>query len=185
MTDYYVGEIRMMAAPKNGNNIPPMDWVICDGAMLQIRNYQALFSLIGTTYGGDGVNTFGVPNLLGRLPMGEGQGPGLTSRTIGQSLGNETVALVTSNTPPHVHALKTAGANAVTPSSAPDTGKVIFANTAAPTAQYLRDAASGTAVTAAAPTVGTTGNGAPHDNVMPSTPLTFMICVNGLYPTRP
>ena len=179
MVESYTGEIRMMA---NANGTYPIDWALCDGSTLSVQNYQALFSLIGTTYGGDGVNTFALPDLRGRLPIGEGAGTNLTARTIGQKVGTETVALQPSNIPPHAHALNTAGGAATTVTAGPT---VTFANTASPTTQYLKDGlgtAGGTAVNPAPTTVGNTGNGAVHDNIMLCATVNFIICLNGIYP---
>lgn len=181
MTDYYVGEIRMMA---NISGRAPNDWVNCDGRLLAVRDYQALFSLIGTTYGGDGVTNFAVPDLRGRLPIGQGQGPGLTARTVAQSFGSETASLVEANLPPHSHSLVTAGTNATTPTAGPT---VTFANTSSPVIQYLQNGlgtAGGTTVNPAPATIGSTGQAAAHANVMPCATVNFIIAVVGIYPMR-
>lgn len=181
MTDYYVGEIRMMA---NISGRAPNDWVNCDGRLLKVGEFQTLFALIGTTYGGDGVTTFAVPDLRGRLPIGQGQGTGLTARTIAQSLGTETVSLVEANLPSHSHTVLTAGTNAATPTAGPS---VTFANTSSPTIQYLKDGlgtAGGNTVSPAATTIGSAGQGTPHANIMPCATVNFIIAVNGLFPTR-
>lgn len=181
MTDYYVGEIRMMA---NISGRAPNDWVNCDGRLLAIRDYQALYALIGTTYGGDGATTFAVPDLRGRLPIGQGQGTGLTARTIGQSLGAEGVSLAEANMPSHNHSVVTAGTNAATPTAGPS---VTFANTSSPTIQYIQNGlgtAGGTTVSPIASTIGSTGLGQPHANVMPCATVNFIIAVQGLYPMR-
>jgi microcystin-dependent protein len=93
----YIGELRLFAG-----NFAPQGWAYCDGSLLSIGEYETLFQLIGTTYGGDGQSTFALPDLRGRVPMGIGQGPGLTSRTIGESGGTETI-LNTANIPAHSH----------------------------------------------------------------------------------
>lgn len=80
MSEAFIGEVRIF-----GGNFAPVNWHLCDGSLLPISQYEALFALIGTVYGGDGMNTFGIPDLRGRLPVGQGQGPGLTNRIIGQS----------------------------------------------------------------------------------------------------
>jgi microcystin-dependent protein len=94
----YIGEIRLFAG-----NFEIAGWAYCNGQLLSIAENDALFNLIGTTYGGDGVNTFAVPDLRSRIPVGSGTGPGLTSRTIGQSGGTETVTLSVANLPAHTH----------------------------------------------------------------------------------
>ena len=100
MADPYMGEIRMFAG-----NYAPVNWVFCDGQYLAISQFQALYSIIGTTYGGDGRSTFGVPNMKDRVPMGSGSGPGLTPRSPGQYGGNIFVTLTNAQIPAHTHAV--------------------------------------------------------------------------------
>jgi microcystin-dependent protein len=100
MANPFIGEIRMF-----GGNFAPRQWALCDGQLLSIAQYQALFSLLGTTYGGNGVSTFALPNLQGRLALGYGQGPGLSNYALGQTGGSETVTLTTSTMPGHNHSL--------------------------------------------------------------------------------
>jgi len=100
MSEAFVGEIRLF-----GGNYSPVNWHKCDGSMLSVSNYQVLYSLLGTTYGGDGVNTFGLPDLRSRLPVGMGQGTNLTNRVIAQKFGEETVALASNQLPVHTHTL--------------------------------------------------------------------------------
>jgi len=111
--DNYLGEVRIFAG-----NYAPEGWQFCNGQSLSVSEYQALYSLIGTTYGGDGVNTFALPDLRGRVPVGVGSGPGLTPRVLGQSGGSEEVALVESQIPAHGHNLtvNTSEASTATPS---------------------------------------------------------------------
>ena len=104
--DGFIGEIRMFAG-----NYAPQNWALCDGSQLPISGNEALFSLIGTSYGGDGISTFALPDLRGRIPICQGQGNGLTPRVLGQSFGAEGVALGLSEMPSHTHALS-AGAQA-------------------------------------------------------------------------
>ncbi len=94
----YIGEIRIFAG-----NFPPAGWAICNGASLPISEYETLFQLIGTTYGGDGQETFALPDLRGRVPIGQGQGAGLSNRILGEMGGQETVTLMTQNLPAHSH----------------------------------------------------------------------------------
>ncbi len=179
MTDYFVGEIRLFAG-----SYPPADWHICDGSLLAINTYQALYALIGTTYGGDGVQTFGIPDLRGRIPIGQGQGTGLTNRVMGQSGGSETVSLQAAHTGAHNHLLRTAGLPATTPNPG---STVMFANTTSPTAMYLKSglgSAGGSAVNPVASTISTEGAGVGHANVMPTAVLTYIIALNGTFPTR-
>jgi microcystin-dependent protein len=94
----YIGEIRLFAG-----NFAPQGWAFCDGSLLQISDNDALFALIGTTYGGDGQSTFAIPDLRGRVPIGFGQGAGLSDRILGEKMGQETVTLSTANVPSHSH----------------------------------------------------------------------------------
>ncbi|MGE5515129.1 MAG: phage tail protein [Bacteroidota bacterium] len=178
MVDSYVGEIRMMG---NTNGRTPNGWLPCNGALVSIQTYPALYSLIGTTYGGDGATTFAVPDLRGRLPVGKGPGPGLTPRYIGQSFGSEAVSLQPANTPAHSHALNTAGTAATTTDAS---NLVTFANVASPVAQYLKDASGGTMVSPVGTTISTVGGGIAHDNVMPCATINFIIATAGTYPQR-
>ncbi|MGH7443050.1 MAG: phage tail protein, partial [bacterium] len=99
MSDPFVGEIRMF-----GGTYAPSGWLTCDGQLVPISDYQVLYTLVGTTYGGNGQTTFGIPDLRGRVPMGQGSGPGLTPRAIGQSFGTEQVSLTGAQTG-HAHQL--------------------------------------------------------------------------------
>lgn len=177
--DYYLGEIRMF-----GGTFAPIDWHLCDGTLLPISANSALYSLIGTTWGGDGRSNFGLPDLRGRVPIGQGNGTGLTPRILGQKGGAEMVTLTIAGLPAHNHAIAatTNVADIATPSAA-----VNLAKPPTPVANYLapdklpnpaqnRDMDE-TAVEAV-------GGGLPHDNMMPSFAVTFIICLNGLFPIR-
>lgn len=174
--DPYTGEIRIFAG-----NYAPTDWQLCDGTALPVNAYQALFSLIGTYYGGDGVNTFNVPDLRGRLAIGQGQGPGLSVRPLGQKGGTEQAALDGGSMAAHTHALYTAGNNASTPTAGPS---VTFANTAGQNTMYVNDGATPAPNKAnpAATTIVDEGAGQTHDNIMPCLAVNYIICLNGIYP---
>ncbi|WP_298327489.1 tail fiber protein [Asticcacaulis sp.] len=179
MVDYYVGEVRLFAG-----QYPPVDWHLCDGSLLSVSTYQALFALIGTTYGGDGVTTFGIPDLRGRVPVGQGQGTGLSPRTLAQAGGAEAVSLAAAHTPAHSHSFATAGVTAtdLTPGQT-----LAFANTESPATAYLKDgsgAGAATVTTLAAPSISTSTGGATHNNMMPTMALTYIIALNGTFPTR-
>ena len=105
MAQPYIGEIRMF-----GGNFAPLGWAFCDGQLLAIAQNDALFSLIGTTYGGDGQSTFALPDLRGRIPIHQGQGPLLTPRQIGETGGSETVTLTPAQLPTHTHRLASGSA---------------------------------------------------------------------------
>ena len=100
MSDYFLGEIRMF-----GGNFAIQNWAFCNGQLMNIAQNTALFSLLGTTYGGNGIQTFGLPDLRGRVPMGQGNGPGMTLRAIGEVGGSESVTLTLNQMPMHSHAL--------------------------------------------------------------------------------
>ncbi|MDZ4363862.1 phage tail protein [Brevundimonas sp.] len=174
--DYYAGEIRMFAGP----NVP-QDWVICDGRTLNINDYQLLYALLGVTWGGNGTTTFGIPDLRGRLPMGQGQGTGLTSRTRGQMLGTETAGVTEAQMPPHTHAINATTAVATTVTPGPG---VMHADPADPAKAYLAPTPPITTLTLENPTIGDEGGGLPHNNLMPTSVVTFMMATNGLFPVE-
>jgi microcystin-dependent protein len=178
MDSPFIGTISLFAG-----NFAPRGWALCNGQLLSISTNQALFSIVGTFYGGDGVRTFGLPDLRGRSPMHWGQGPGLTSRTIGETGGEENVTLINTQIPIHSHALNastntgnqpgpTLGVLAV--SSDPDVGGAPLNFTAA----------SGINTTLAPNTIGPSGGGIPHDNMEPFLAVTFIIALEGIYPAR-
>lgn len=181
MSDYYVGEIRVMAGLVQRQ--PPANWLVCDGSLLAINQYQPLYSLLGTTYGGDGVTTFALPDLRGRVALNQGTGaPNLTPRTLAQKGGVEFVSLSEATMPSHTHTLNTAGTTATSPTVA---STVMFANTTGTNAMYVKDGLPATAVTKLNPadsTISDTGANQPHDNIMPSLALYYIIATNGLYP---
>ena len=165
----YVGEIRMF-----GGNFAPAGWAFCSGQLMPIAENDVLFNLIGTTYGGDGQQTFALPNLQGRLPMHMGTGPGLSTRTIGEMGGVETVTLTTQQIPSHNHAplaVSTNG-NQTTPQSG------VWAGTS--DSRYSTSAPS-LAMNPAL--IGAAGGSQPHDNMMPYLAISFIISLYGVYPT--
>lgn len=175
MSECYIGEIRIWAGVKI-----PEYWMLCNGQTLNISEYQVLYSLIGTIYGGDGVTTFALPNLQGMLPIGQGQGVGLTNRTIAQVVGAETVTLATSQMPAHSHPLQgtTAAATAAEPSNT-----TLYATTAA---NFYSNIAPTTANLTALNDVSVSpygpGSPAPHNNMMPFTAINYIIATQGNYP---
>lgn len=168
----FVGEVRIF-----GGNFAPTGWFFCDGQLLPIASYTALFSLLGTNFGGNGTTTFGLPDLRGRTPIGPGQGPGLTSRVVGQALGVESHALTTAETPAHTHALRAASSNGTSDRPAGN----VMARSAAAIPHY-----GATADTDLAPAaVGASGGSQPHNNMQPYQTLTYIIAHQGVYPPRP
>jgi microcystin-dependent protein len=172
MSQPYVGEIRMFAG-----NFAPAGWQFCDGSILAISNYETLFNLIGTTYGGDGQSTFAVPDLRGRLPMHMGTGAGNTV-TIGQSSGAENVTLTTQQIPTHNHPLlATATGSVLSPSNAMPalaSGGVNGLQT------YAAPPASTTLVPAS---IKNDGGNQPHANIQPFLCVSFIISLFGIYPS--
>lgn len=168
----FVGEVRIF-----GGNFAPTGWAFCDGQLLSIVSNTALFSLLGTRFGGNGTTTFGLPDLRGRTPIGSGQGPGLTTRIAGQAMGSESHTLTTPETPAHTHALRAASSNGTTDRPA---GQVM-ARSAAGIPHYGPTAD----VNLAAAAVGTSGGGQPHNNMQPYLTLNYIIALQGIYPPRP
>lgn len=176
MSDCFIGEIRLWS----GVRIPD-DWALCNGQTMQVSQYQALFALIGTTYGGNGATTFQLPNLQGMLPIGQGSGPGLTPRTIGKTTGTATVTLGAGTTPAHTHVMQASTAAGST--GTPDPTLVL----AAPETNLYNNGSVATSVIAlndAAVTPWGPTTTQPHNNMMPSTSLNYIIALNGIYPTQ-
>jgi microcystin-dependent protein len=171
MSEPFIGEIRMF-----GGNFTPRGWAPCNGQLLSIAQNTALFSILGTTFGGDGRTTFGLPDLRGRVPMHQGQGPGLTPRTLGESGGREAVALTPAEMPSHAHTLS--ASDQVGTANSP-TG-----NVPAPSSRRTR-AYAPVANTIMGPTVvGEAGGSQPHDNLPPFGCVTFIIAIEGIFPSR-
>ncbi|MFS2013667.1 phage tail protein [Azospirillum sp. CT11-132] len=183
MVDAYTGEIRMFA----GNYAPP-GWHFANGALLRINDYQALYSLYGVTWGGDGATTFGLPNLCGRLPIGQGQSPtaGSTNRILGQYVGTESVTLQEANLPTHTHTFNVSSTIANTQQIS---NSVVLGSTSNGYLGYVTPTAGKTTtVTLPANTVNNTtdyaANPSPHENRMSGIAINYIVCLNGLYPMR-
>ena len=177
MTQAFIGEVRMF-----GGNFAPANWAFCNGQVLAISSNSALFSLLGTTYGGNGVSTFALPDLRGRVPISQGQGAGLTYRTIGSPGGTETVTLTNSNLPAHTHTLNASSQ----PATANTIGSSVLPGVRA-TGKFYVNNTGGSPPTFGAldpNTVGQAGSSLPHDNMMPYLCLNFIICLFGLFPSR-
>ena len=172
MSDPFVGEIRMF-----GGNFAPVNWAYCNGALIAISQNEVLYTLIGTTYGGDGVNTFGLPDLRGRTPVHQGTGLGLSTCVLGQLAGSESVTLTPAQYPAHTHAF----------SASTDVGSVH-----GPGGDVLAGSATIKAYTDSAPNVSLnpaalapSGGGAqPHDNMQPFLCISFIICLYGIFPSQ-
>lgn len=173
MADPFVAEIRIF-----GFNFAPRGWAFCDGQLMPISQNTALFSLLGTTYGGDGKSTFGLPNLQGAAPMHPGEGPGLSPHYLGEQGGTETVTLLESEMPSHTHALR---ANTIDPA---DTSTPGTSATFAPsTGGTLYQAAADTTLAPLA--LSPAGGSLPHNNMQPYLTVNFCIALQGVFPARP
>lgn len=171
MSEPFVGEIRMFAG-----NFAPRGWAFCDGQLLAVSQNDALFSLLGTIYGGDGRTTFGLPDLRGRIPLHQGQGPGLSARRLGSKGGAENVTLTTNQLASHTHDWNGNSADADT--GAPQ-GKVVA------TPVNMRSfRAVDPDTDLASTTIANTGGSQPHTNLMPTLCIHFIIALFGIYPSR-
>lgn len=171
MADPFVAEIRIFPF-----NFAPSGWAWCDGQLMPISQNTALFSLLGTTYGGDGKSNFALPDLQGRAPMHPGQGPGLSLHDLGETGGSDTVALLESEMPAHSHALGASAQDATTRIVAgqqPATGIGVGFYGAQPSTGTL----SPSALTPA-------GGNQPHNNLMPYLTFYFCIALQGVFPPR-
>lgn len=171
MSDPFIGEIKMFAG-----NFAPRGWALCDGQLLAVAQNDALFSLFGTIYGGDGRTTFGLPDLRGRIPIHYGSGPGLTPRNIGQKSGAENVTLTVNTLPSHGHPLQ-ASANAGT--DANPSSKVLGAS---PSVRLYRPVNPTAPMSTNAITQ--VGGSQSHPNVMPFQCINFVVALIGIYPPR-
>jgi len=175
----YLGEIRIV-----GFNFAPVGWEFCNGQLMSISQNDALYSLLGTTYGGDGVNTFQLPNLPSRVVVGQGQGPGQSNYVQGQTLGTESVTLTSLQMPAHQHTMQgsvkaiTGGTGQTSPSGA------LFSNQGGdaytPTA-----GSSALAADALSATLTPAGNSQAHSNLQPTLALRYIIATEGIYPSQP
>jgi len=167
----FIGEIRMFAG-----NFPPNGWAFCDGQLIPIAENDALFTLIGTTYGGDGEETFALPDLRGRFPIHHGQGSGLSAHSIGESGGTEEVTLTVQQIPAHTHALlaSTDPGAAITP-----TDGVLGAGASVNIFRPSPPAATPMDVGAVSPA----GGSQPHDNMHPFIGIHYIISLFGLFPS--
>lgn len=170
MSDPFVAEIRML-----GCNFAPSGWAFCNGQLLPISQNTALFSLVGTYYGGDGKSTFALPDLQGRVPIGTGQGPGLANRDLGESGGSQAVTLIPTEIPAHTHL----GAAVASNADRSNASNNVRAKPADPV--YASSPATG-ALPAAA--LGIAGGSQPHNNLQPYRALNFVIALQGIFPPR-
>lgn len=170
MAQPYIGEIRMFAG-----NFAPAGWEMCEGQLLPISENETLFNLIGTTYGGDGQSTFALPDLRGRLPIHQGQGSGLTNRTLAETGGVEQVTLTVSQIPAHNHPFL---ASADLPAgSSPDNNL-----TGQAAAKFYRTGTTNLALNPSS--ISSVGGSQPHDNFQPYLCVNFIISLFGIFPSQ-
>jgi microcystin-dependent protein len=167
----YLGQIAMV-----GFNFAPVGWAFCNGQLMPINQNTALFSLIGTFYGGDGVTTFALPDLRGRVPIHQGAGPGLRNYVVGQTGGEEQVSLTIAQIPAHTHPLL---------------GQSALGNSASPTGNIWAAQSRLNVFSSAVPdspmgagAIGMAGSGLPHDNRSPYLSITYIIALEGVYPSQ-
>ena len=173
MADPFVAEIRIFPF-----NFAPAGWAFCGGQLLPLSQNTALFSLLGTTYGGDGKSNFALPNLQGRAPMHPGQGPGLSLHDLGETGGSETVTLLTSEMPAHNHEMRASTQPGEDPAPGPtealarSVGASLYQTTTTPVVPMSSNA------------VAPAGGDLPHNNMMPYLTLSFCIALQGVFPPR-
>ena len=160
-----------------GGNFAPRNYAFCDGQILSIAQNTALFSILGTTYGGNGQTTFALPNLQGRVPVQQGQGPGLPNISLGQSSGSPTTTLITANMPAHTHALNGVSERGDVSSPA----GAFPANSGGLDPEYRT---SGTAVAMNSAAIGATGSNQSFSNMPPYLAVNYIIALNGIFPSR-
>jgi microcystin-dependent protein len=172
MADSYIGEIRF------AGNFAPAGWAFCDGTLLPISEYEALFNLIGTTYGGDGQSTFALPDLRGRVPVHAGTHPFGRTLSLGEQGGAESVTLTTQQIPSHTHLMVASS----------ERGSAAFTNTTgypaatATAGSAIYGTSDNTVLQMAANAISSTGGAQPHENMAPFTSVNFIISLLGIYP---
>lgn len=173
MATPFIGQITLFAG-----NFPPRNWAFCNGQLLSIAQNTALFSILGTTYGGNGQTTFGLPDLRGRVPIHPGQGPGLSSYQLGQQSGTENVTLLTNQLPAHTHAVNAVanGGNQASP-----TGNLPAIESTGTSLDYSNAAATGQMSPGM---IATTGGNQPVPVVQPYQCINFIIALQGIFPSR-
>jgi len=171
MSEPFVGEIRMFAG-----NFAPRAWAFCDGQLLAVSQNDALFSLLGTIYGGDGRTTFGLPDMRGRIPLHQGTGPGLSPRRLGGKSGAENETLTTNQLASHTHDFN---ANTADATDAAPQGRVVAKGVGV---SFYKAAAQNTDM--ASNMIANTGGSQPHTNLMPTLCVNFIIALFGIYPSR-
>lgn len=180
MSEPFIGEIKMFAG-----NFPPRGYAFCSGQLISIAQNSALFAILGTTYGGDGQTTFALPNLQSRVPMGQGQGPGLSYRSLGEVTGTENVTLISTNLPAHTHvvSLSSPATTSLGTLMEPGPGAIPAASNQR-NAQYAPSASANTQLPVSAGNTGSAGNNSPVSVMQPSLAVNFIIALQGIFPSR-
>jgi microcystin-dependent protein len=175
MSTPYVGEIRMFGFPR-----VPVGWLPCSGGLYSIAEYEVLYQLIGTTYGGDGQVTFAVPQLSGRAPIHQGAGQGLSRYVIGQMGGSENVTLLSLQMPQHTHPMSATTSNA----DVKAIGQTVELGALSGDNMYATDISGATPLLSAVTSTQQAGGSNPHDNMMPTLTVQFCIAWAGIYPSQ-
>jgi microcystin-dependent protein len=173
MSEPFIGEIRLFGFPR-----VPTGWLACDGQLLAISQYDTLYAVIGTIYGGDGVQSFKLPDLRGRVPIGQGQGPGLPSYQLGQPGGEDGHTLIETEMPSHSHALM----SSTVTSEIPTPGPTVHLATAS-TGYLYAPVADAAPYSTMAASIGPAGESVPHNNIMPTVVGNYCICYAGIFPS--
>lgn len=174
MAEPYIGQVIM-----TGFTFAPLGWAQCNGQSMPISQYDTLYTLIGTTFGGDGVNTFNLPNLMSRVTVGAGKGPQTSNYVLGQSSGTETVTITTTSMPAHSHIMECIQGNANQTTPVNNT----WATEPSGALAFYADATDGTTMSPLAIT--TAGGSQPHENLMPGLCVNFCIALQGIWPSQP
>lgn len=177
----YIGQVILFAG-----NFAPKNWQFCQGQLLSIAQNTALFSILGTTYGGNGQTTFGLPDLRGRVPVGAGNGPGLSPWVIGQQEGVENVSLTIPQMPVHNHAMMVSN-NAATAATGTSNGYIAAANGTYggdPVTINMYNNDTAPADVLGNKSITPVGGSVPHQNIQPSLGLNYIICLYGIFPSR-
>jgi microcystin-dependent protein len=179
-------EVFMGTIQAFGFNFAPVNWALAQGQIMAITQNTALFSLLGTNYGGNGVSTFGLPDLQGRIAVGQGNGQGLSPYVIGERSGTENTTLLSSNLPPHTHSLN--GSKTKATSSSPDGLMLSLADgldsDANPVTVYVYGPAPSTPVAMSPGSIGLTGSSIPFSILQPFLAINYSICLYGIFPSR-
>lgn len=171
MSNPFIGEIRMF-----GGNFAPLGWAFCNGDLVPISENDTLFTLIGTNFGGDGQETFALPDLRGRVPIHQGQGPGLSFYVIGQAAGTETVTITQNQLPTHSHPY----IGTLNPAASTSPNNTVFARAAGDI--YSSDLSAPALMSVQS--IGAVGGSQPHENMMPFLVISFIISLYGIFPSQ-